>query len=693
MKLDPHVVLRSWRPIAFALTLCAALCACGSGRSSVEPAVSPTPTPAPSLMPQVVPYFCATPQPKPATASAPASNASGLSSPPTDAACNTPAEFSLYYRSTDTGCSFVLPENAPTNSCFRPYDPARPPADLAQVTGEGGVKRPYVVRVERGVINRGIYEVVVLVDPALPGIARGERPARWGGKVFYLLGAGTGQPRRQFRPAMPWPSADQALAAGYLVATNGMTDSSSNSNRSLMAETLGLMKAHIAAHYGPVAFVMATGGSGGAINAQVAASLAPGLIDGAVIGGQFPDAQTTEIEVLDCQLLVQAYQHPAWRALMASEGVAPQAEALKKAAINGHVDASGCHGWFNTFAALPQPGNYVQRVVVSPAGQWMPFGPLKNNCDLPAALVYDRTNNPAGVRCGIADWSAPVFGTAPAQPGATPRTYDTQDNEGVQYGLKALREGAINGEEFVLLNEIVGGLDADAQPQAARSRADLQALEVAYRSGLVADGLALARLPVIDLRGWDDSSLIPQPGADGSPVLAIHHTWRSASVQARLDRDTGSHDSRAVWRFGRGGLFPVALIAKAIPVMDGWLTALKADGSSRPLEDKVRAARPAQAADFCLLSTDVAQSTPVTGPACDADPFLQAHASPRQVAGGPLAEDVLKCRLRPLVQADDLGGLLDATQMQRLRAVFPEGVCDWSRPGVAQPVVPRLASR
>ena len=61
------------------------------------------------------------------------------------------------------------------------------------------------------------------------------------------------------------------------------------------------------------------------------------------------------------------------------------------------------------------------------------------------------------------------------------------------------------------------------------------------------------------------------------------------------------------------------------------------------------------------------------------------------MAGGPRAEDVLKCQLKPL----DRGrlrrrGSMRAQQLQRLQAVFPTGVCDWSKPGVGQqpPVSP-----
>jgi len=119
---------------------------------------------------------------------------------------------------------------------------------------------------------------------------------------------------------------------------------------------------------------------------------------------------------------------------------------------------------------------------------------------------------------------------------------------------------------------------------------------------------------------------------------------------------------------------------------------LKADTSDHSIERKVRRAKPAGVADFCLLSNDLTQTNPdptkwnkVTNPAaCDADPFLRAHSSPRQVAGSPLSENILKCRLKPLNSADYAPVVLTSAQLARLSAVFPDGVCDWSKDGVGQ---------
>ena len=63
---------------------------------------------------------------------------------------------------------------------------------------------------------------------------------------------------------------------------------------------------------------------------------------------------------------------------------------------------------------------------------------------------------------------------------------------------------------------------------------------------------------------------------------------------------------------------------------------------------------------------------------------MGTRASPRQVAGGPRSEDVLKCQLKPLNVADYPGVTFTGGQWTRLQAVFSTGVCDWSKPGVGQ---------
>ena len=625
---------------------------------------------------QILPWVCATPAAQAASGNTAATNASGLTTNATDAQCNIATEFKLYYKTTTAGCSLALPDPnpptvAPTNPCFKAYTPsATAPADLATTTTDAGLTVPYIVRVERGTLNRGIFDIAVLYDPTTAWTPTAPQ-AQWNRKVAYTFGASTGQPRRQYRSEQSWVN-DAALSRGFMVVDNSLTDSLYNSNRVLMSETLMMMKEHIVDAYGELKYLAGNGCSGGSIQQNTAASIYPGLLDGAQVACDFPDSITTGIEVNDCVLLVNFYTSPQWTALMT--GLTQAQINDKKTAINGHLDQLGCHSWNNAFGNANRPGNYIPRVVINTNGDMAPFGAPRNNCELPAALVYDPTTNPTGTRCTDPDAAAPVWGIAPG----TSRANLTNDNTGVQYGLKALVAGAITAEEFVTLNEGIGGTDGDSNPVAARTVADAAGLTVAYRAGILSNGANLGKLPIIDQRGYDEQG--------------IHYNWRSFSERGRLDTDAGGHGNQVIWRYGSALLAPAAsgLTLMSLLQMDQWLTALNASAPKAAINDvrtqaQVIAAKPGTAFDFCYLTTDTTFSTKVTDQtACNADARLVVHASPRQVAGGSQLENVLKCQLKPLATGDYAPATVSASQLTRLQAVFASGVCDWSKPGVAQ---------
>ena len=657
---------------------------------------------------QTTPWICATPVPVAASGNTPASNASGLSTAATDAQCNIATEYKYFYRTKtpvlvtagDGGCTFTgLPDPTPTiavpnpttpaTHCFQPYvTGTTPAASVASTTTNAGVTVPYIVRVERGTINRGIYDIAVLFDPTKPAWTAIAPQPQWNGKVVYSYGASTGQPRTQIRTEQNWAD-DMALSRGFMVVDNSLTDSLYNSNRVLVAETTMMMKEYIVENYGEITFTMANGCSGGSINQNTVASTFPGLLDGIQPSCDYSDSITTGIEVTDCVLLVNAYVNPTWTALMA--GLTQTQINAKKTAINGHLDQTACHGWNNNFGFNNKPGNYAKTSVTdNTTGAIGAPAALTNNCKLPAALVYDPVANPTGTRCGDPDLAAAVWGTTAGIPAGSTRALTTNDNVGVQYGLKPLLAGTITAEEFVTLNEIIGGVDADSNARAARSAADLPALDIAYKSGIVSSGSNLGKLAIIDQRGWDENAITG---------LGIHLTWRSFAERARLDADAGSHANQVMFRFGNA-LTPSAasgISLLSFTTMDAWLSSLvtsapKAWLNAPRTQAQVVAAKPSTAFDFCYLTTDPTFSTKVTDQAvCDADARLVARSSPHQVAGGPLAENILKCQLKPLVFSDYTGITFTAAQQTRLQTAFSTGVCDWTKPGVGQqaPISPQ----
>ena len=56
---------------------------------------------------------------------------------------------------------------------------------------------------------------------------------------------------------------------------------------------------------------------------------------------------------------------------------------------------------------------------------------------------------------------------------------------------------------------------------------------------------------------------------------------------------------------------------------------------------------------------------------------------PEFVAGAPIELDVIKCRLKS-IDMSDYKVAFTAEQRARLAAMFPNGVCDWSKRGVQQ---------
>src|SRR6184192_5068 len=244
-----------------------------------------------------------------------------------------------------------------------------------------------------------------------------------------------------------------------------------------------MTKEHIIETYGEIRYTIGNGCSGGSIQQLTAASIFPGLLDGVQPTCTYPDSETTGMEVLDCVLLVNYFNSAAFANLTA--GLTQAKINAKKTAIAGHLDQTACWGWNNTFGSNNRPGQFVPNIVCNGVtGAAAPLGAPRNNCQLLASQVYDPLTNPTGPRCGAAA-------------GTTNRGRSSADNTGIEYGLEALASGAISAEEFVTLNEKIGGFTPDTVPSPDRTVANLDALRIAYTTGIVSAG-QLAKTPIID---------------------------------------------------------------------------------------------------------------------------------------------------------------------------------------------------
>jgi hypothetical protein len=596
------------------------------------------------------------------------SRASGLDGPDPanpnepDAECNATTLYTFFYQPKEkegTACTFTTPS---ATSCLIAYDPLAPPAaaDIANFTNDRGDTVKSIVRVERGTMNRGMYQLATFFDPTKPNAPWAPQQG-WNGKVLWLFGASASASRFQTAVNTATVLNDVALRQGFMVASSSLTDNGTNANHTLAAETLMMVKERVAETYGPIRYTIGAGCSGGSIMQAVISGTYPGLLNGLQPNCSYQDQVAIELEIKDCSLLQSRYFTTADGAALG---------ATKQAAIEGKAHTGFCSVWVNSFLPAYTP------TVLNAAGA--------SNCGagFPAALVYDPVLRPNGIRCTILDHLAPQLGTFVDTDGNT-KANRLFDNVGVQYGLKALQAGTITPEEFVRLNEGVGSYSADnvwsgpAAPGAPANRIASvpDGLETAYGAGFVVDGRQLAKVAIIDLRG------------NQNPAGDIHANWRSWGQRERLDHANGHHDNQVIWASTPGIGVGAALARKAFLTMDTWLAGVESDGSSASLDQKIVANKPSAAHDFCLntngaTEAQLAAELPLDSESCT----VKYQASPRQAAGGPISENILKCSLKPLdfLSADYAGITFDAGQKSALETVFANGVCDWSQPGVEQ---------
>jgi hypothetical protein len=126
-----------------------------------------------------------------------------------------------------------------------------------------------------------------------------------------------------------------------------------------------------------------------------------------------------------------------------------------------------------------------------------------------------------------------------------------------------------------------------------------------------------------------------------------------------------------------------AVQAQALDVITQWLDAIAAAPGS-VTHAKVVRYKPAGAVDAYFDAQGVRHAEGLTlQGASEANRLYPFYSDPRVAAGGPLSVDVLKCQLRTPAQRDyDVS--FSPAQWARLRQVFPDGVCDYAKPGVGQ---------
>jgi hypothetical protein len=267
------------------------------------------------------------------------------------------------------------------------------------------------------------------------------------------------------------------------------------------------------------------------------------------------------------------------------------------------------------------------------------------------------------------------------------------DNVGVQYGLAQLNDGSISKDQFLEMNEKMGGFDRDGNYTTARTVGDAGAIARAYQSGLQLGGSGgLASIPVFDSSNFYDEDMF------------YHYQWFHFAVRERMLQANGDTQNHVMWRGGvsfpdlfglttPGKAERAAVNAKSAadgwPLFVQWVDAYKADASSATQRAKVIAKKPAAAVDGCFTQSTTPQFMAETqtlassGAAGTCNALYPSWTYPRAQAGASVAADKLKCQTKP-VAAADYAVAFSAAELARLNAAFPSGVCDWSKPGVGQ---------
>jgi hypothetical protein len=440
------------------------------------------------------------------------------------------------------------------------------------------------------------------------------------------------------------PLDNSYLTAGYGVLTATLNTFGTNCNDLLSSETILMVKERFIKGYGVPIFTIGTGSSGGSYQSNQTADNYPGTFDGIVTTNSFPDVTTGMVSLGDSRLLDIFFNVTRPGAYTAAQ----------QRAISGYLQ-EGNIAFLSGFTGAIRGS--AQRM--DPRVQFPP--------EILPADQYNPLTNPNGARGDVYDHTVNVYGriSGTPSPGFAQRPLD---NVGVQYGLKALNDGVITFAQFLDLNSKIGGFDIDFNQIPSRTVGYPDAIRRAYQGGrILFGGNGLASTPVITRLAIGDTAVAGN----------IHLRFWSFSIRQRLINANGNANNHVI--VGEN-----APINTLIAQMDTWLTAIVNDKTGISKAAKVVKNKPSDVVDACWTTAGVKivepQTLTGTGQCNTISPI---GLSAGLVAGAPIALDIIKCQLKQITAADYTGGLT-ATQMAQLNLVFPQGVCDWSKPGVEQ---------
>ncbi len=614
---------------------------------------------------------------------------------PIDEDCSMETVVSFKYRTTSGG--------------WADYDPSGPPpSDLAQTTTLDGKTVDYIVRWERGTINRFIYSIAVL-SPDSQDVESPDLSA-WNDRLIYRFQGGVGIGHYQGDPSRSRMLFEPGLSNGYAVVYSTGNKTGEHYNLVLGGETAIMVKDRFVSAYGNPDYTVGLGASGGGIQQYVYGQNHKSLLDAAIPVYSYPDMVTQTIHVGDCELIER------WADTQVLQGNAKWADWENRTLIEG----------MNAINGAPNP--YLQLLPFLPQGSsecvngWRGLSPLALNPNFGTAPGVTPEQQ-AGTEWSHYGDAINVYGVA--ADGFARRTWD---NVGVQYGLEALVNGDISTAEFLDLNANVGSwknepdmvqegcpfiaalcpapadlaglapvpdiypnlidvwswrnmnLSADGGlTPAPRAAADPEAIENAYAAGHVFIGDM--EIPTIDWRNYLERE------------LDMHNSHQSFAARQRLLDHDGDASNHVIWfTDGNDAGSDFDQTALAFAVIDEWMAKIDANPDKSVAENK-----PAMAVDSCF---DVAGNLIYAGAdawsgilddgaegTCTSQ--FPLFSTSRIVAGGPISGYVFKCELQSVdsaIAAGVYGGVsFDDADMAQLDAIFPDGVCDYSKGDARRP--------
>src|SRR5262249_32335947 len=164
-----------------------------------------------------------------------------------DADCSAKTSVSYVYKSTQPSPAGARNASEALPAGFKAYDPSWPrPSDVVQTTTTEGRKVDYIVRRERGTINRAVIEIAFLHIPGETLPDPWTKTTGWNGRLVYTFGGGCAAGYRQGEVGnlvlTDGFTADLALSGGYAVATSSLNVLHNNFNHVFSAgdEMLGI---------------------------------------------------------------------------------------------------------------------------------------------------------------------------------------------------------------------------------------------------------------------------------------------------------------------------------------------------------------------------------------------------------------------------------------------------------------------